>query len=87
MAVERKVDSKSAITSSDTPKKAPAKTAKPAKATGPMTPDRIRAELEEARRKHAMEKLESPNIIKKLRKDLARALTAERAKAQPKETV
>lgn len=78
MAIERKVDSSSAtVTKAAAPKKPAAK--KPAADRAPGSVAQLRAELAEARRQHALEKLESPATLKQLRRKLARALTAERA--------
>lgn len=69
------------------PKATPAAAAKPAKPDGknkpaaPSKPDVLRTELAEARREQALGKLDSPAKLRKLRRDLARALTIERAKA------
>lgn len=46
----------------------------------------LRVDLAAARRDLALQKLDSPAKIRKLRKDLARALTTERAKAIPTAT-
>ncbi len=54
--------------------------AKPA-TVGTVT--QLRTDLAAARRDLALEKLSSPTQIRQLRKNLARALTAERAKAIP----
>lgn len=81
MAIERKVETKQAVTTAAAPKPS----AKPAPKAGATSVDRLRSDLAEARRQHALEKLESPVTLRKLRKDLARALTAERATVGQKE--
>lgn len=83
MAEERQVTTTSKISktpAAPAPKKAAAKA--PAAAG---TVARLRSDLSTARRDLALQKLDSPVKIRQLRKDLARALTAERATALAKE--
>lgn len=78
MAIERKVDTVSKVTKAAAPKKPTAK--KPAASAGraPGSVSQLRVELAEARRQHALDKLESPATLKQLRRKLARALTRQR---------
>lgn len=76
------MDTSSKVAVAAEPKKAPVKAAKaPAKkGTGGNRIATLRTELSAARRDLALNKLDSPAKIRALRKDLARALTAEQAK-------
>lgn len=83
MAVERQVAAPAKVAkvaAKPAPKQSAAPAAKQA-APAAGTVAQIRADLSVARRDLALQKLDSPTKIRALRKDLARALTAERAKA------
>lgn len=81
MAIERKADTSTKVAVTAAPKPSPA-----AKSGAVPKVAQLRADLSAARRDQALQKLDSPAKIRKLRKDLARALTAERARtAVPKE--
>jgi ribosomal protein L29 len=78
MAEERKMDTTQKVTAAE-PKKPTAKPA-PKKAAGGNRIATLRADLSAARRDLALNKLDSPAKIRSLRKELARALTAENVK-------
>lgn len=83
MAIERKADTSTKIAvAGDQPKAAPKQSAV---GTSTSKIAQLRADLSAARRDLALNKLDSPAKIRKLRKDLARALTAENAAAKTKE--